>query len=589
MSFGFKKRPTTASSIPGNTNVGRRLARPEIIDRNGNGTDDTESLTSNAVPSGRTTPRLAPPKKEPNATRVSRFGFRQPPTTRHTNRVADVCTSPPRHAEFGNNNLENVRANITQLQAQLRKTGTDSNKNKPPAKVPTVAQPQATRFTLQTTQLPKPQLPERVFESKTAKTLANTNKKIYGKLHSDTDSSTSKEGSMTEDSGVGSHASSANNEMANLESLDGSPTFGCRKFLKPRTLQVVVSGNKFDVRDLDEKSETNVALPPLPGAFQTSNSFGLVRERTLDYQRKVEKNQRKISVTSSEGFSEDDEKLYKKYKNERNASGTPPIKNFLKSRASPATVVSDDQDWAAGEAMADDISCCFSSSDESRVKEPVSAKVLSAGTALQNLKNCPITNPIAHKVEVRSVLLTIEDPKFEAVAESCNSNALLDDETSPTDSLLCSYSETDDFKNKMNRSSSNSKDINEKVTPSPPSPGTPTNASLSLSDGKDFFVDDEIADQPALIFDDTLTNNDPFSIQAVSDSTPTLIESTPKTRRRTIGSVKESPLALRSRKFMPTRSGSLDTLSPCESIASDDLMMDFEYSQSSGLDDINDR
>lgn len=36
---------------------------------------------------------------------------------------------------------------------------------------------------------------------------------------------------------------------------------------------------------------------------------------------------------------------------------------------------------------------------------------------------------------------------------------------------------------------------------SPESPGTPTHASgsLSLSDGRDFF-DDEIADQPALLF-----------------------------------------------------------------------------------------
>lgn len=37
--------------------------------------------------------------------------------------------------------------------------------------------------------------------------------------------------------------------------------------------------------------------------------------------------------------------------------------------------------------------------------------------------------------------------------------------------------------------------------PTPESPGTPTHASgsLSLSDGRDFF-DDEIADQPALLF-----------------------------------------------------------------------------------------
>lgn len=86
MSFGFKKRPATAppmSATTGNANVGRRLAGAEIIDRNGNGNStDMDPLTSNAVPSGRTTPRLAPPKKEANATRVSRFGFRQPQANR---------------------------------------------------------------------------------------------------------------------------------------------------------------------------------------------------------------------------------------------------------------------------------------------------------------------------------------------------------------------------------------------------------------------------------------------------------------------------------------------------------------------------
>ena len=41
---------------------------------------------------------------------------------------------------------------------------------------------------------------------------------------------------------------------------------------------------------------------------------------------------------------------------------------------------------------------------------------------------------------------------------------------------------------------------------SPHSPGTPTNASnsLSLSEGRDFLIDDEIADQPALIFEGTV-------------------------------------------------------------------------------------
>lgn len=80
---------------------------------------------------------------------------------------------------------------------------------------------------------------------------------------------------------------------------------------------------------------------------------------------------------------------------------------------------------------------------------------------------------------------------------------MLDDETliSPVDSISCS--EIEEIKKKLLCSLSDSKDINEKLTLS--SPGTPTNASnsLSLSEGKDdFLIDDEIADQPSLIFED---------------------------------------------------------------------------------------
>lgn len=83
------------------------------------------------------------------------------------------------------------------------------------------------------------------------------------------------------------------------------------------------------------------------------------------------------------------------------------------------------------------------------------------------------------------------------------SGGLLDDEIliSPVESISCS--ETEEIKKKFQHSLSDSKDINEKLTP--PSPGTPTNASnsLSLSDGKDdFLIDDDIADQPSLVFED---------------------------------------------------------------------------------------
>ncbi|XP_063377551.1 uncharacterized protein LOC134664734 [Cydia fagiglandana] len=109
---------------------------------------------------------------------------------------------------------------------------------------------------------------------------------------------------------------------------------------------------------------------------------------------------------------------------------------------------------------------------------------------------------------------------------------------------------------------------------SPESPGTPTHASgsLSLSDGRDFF-DDEIADQPALLF---RKNNEgsPPSKQESENS---------KQLRRSRERIPASPLAQRNRKVNGLRNGgaertpSLDTLS---SLASDDLMMDNDLARS---------
>ncbi|KAJ8972537.1 hypothetical protein NQ317_001793 [Molorchus minor] len=622
MSFGFKRRPTTAPSIASSASAARRLANADVIDRNGNEHSDTDALTSNAAPTGRSTPRLAPPKKEANATRVSRFGFRQNQANR-LNKVADLNSAP---IEFGSQNGNNiptkrpisVRSNIV--------SGVENNNRSRMVKVG-IPQPQVGRFTLQSTHLPRPE-PIRVIETKTAKTLANNNRRVAGLYQQNMPEDTSsKDGSLTEDSGVGSHTSGymVDNDIPEVECLEASPTFGARRRslqLRTRTLEIVAtSKNTFDVKDLDDSNDSCDSIPPpplpqLPSAFKSSletnkSSYqptGLVRERAMEYQRHLDWDNRgrKISVTSSEGFSDDygeEEKTYKeRFRSEKTFIKNIPHKTFLKTRtnelkgdSSPPS--SDDQEWAhGGEAMADEISFSMSSSDESKDKNkeesvPISTAVI--GSALQSLMASSLSRSFAKTAsnEVKNVLLTIEDPKFAAVAAASNTSSLLDDETllSPADSII-SYSESDDLKRKLNGSSSNSKDINEKATP--PSPGTPTNASnsLSLSDGKDdFLIDDEIADQPALVFEDTLTAppSELFNVsvsQNNSEGTTTVVDSTPKPIRKVVAPF-ESPLSIRNKKFLQNRTGSLDTLSPCESIASDDLMMDYDYSQSSGLDE----
>lgn len=201
-------------------------------------------------------------------------------------------------------------------------------------------------------------------------------------------------------------------------------------------------------------------------------------------------------------------------------------------------------------------------------------------------------------------LTNIAETKFAEMAAAV-SDVLLDDETSPTDSLVSS-TESDEAmlkkaKKKLNEEIQE-KDIDE-ISPeleicSPLSPGTPTHASnsLSLSDGgRDFLIDDEIADQPALLFSDKADLMDSTQFLHSLTDTPTLMETNsnrsshhhPKPRGYTASPLLElslrTPISRRRATFL-NRAESLDTLSPCESIASDDLMMDFESSSMDSID-----
>ncbi|XP_046809166.1 probable serine/threonine-protein kinase DDB_G0282963 isoform X2 [Lucilia cuprina] len=192
---------------------------------------------------------------------------------------------------------------------------------------------------------------------------------------------------------------------------------------------------------------------------------------------------------------------------------------------------------------------------------------------------------------------TLNETKFAEMALE-GSTFLLEDETSPTDSLVSSTESEEaackQKKHKMNEELQE-KDIDE-ISPeldlaSPLSPGTPTHAShsLSLSDCGN-LIDDEIADQPALLFNQDSQDGGAESGTSRRDrtDTPTLMESMGSMRasinksRSALHQAMElslrTPLSLR--KAVMERAESLDTLSPCESICSDDLMMDFDVASS---------
>lgn len=148
--------------------------------------------------------------------------------------------------------------------------------------------------------------------------------------------------------------------------------------------------------------------------------------------------------------------------------------------------------------------------------------IAASTTVSQSQYNTPYEElPAPNKNEV------VKDQKFAALTAALN-DILIDDETSPSDSLISSTT-SDDLSAKKEKQCKpaepvkgvDEKDINE-ISPifdvaSPISHGTPTHAtnSFSFSDGdggRDFLIDDEIADQPVLCFADNQGNpNDSFA------------------------------------------------------------------------------
>ncbi|XP_012285930.1 uncharacterized protein LOC105702722 isoform X2 [Orussus abietinus] len=590
ISFGFRRRPNSGipmpiASYPNDAPLLHPRSKSAGPEQDRRREEDHQKIQN---VSGRSTPRLVPPKKEASgiAVRINRFGFRQP-QARYTNKVGDICSnheaSHYNQEKSHQQQLEKNKPSNKAPTSKLRPSPVNPpyNNNNPlnsdvNRRMSGIPEP-ISKYTLHTSHLPLPQYAVRMNDanSKVAKTVANQNRKVSTASKG---SSSSKEGSGTEDSGVGSQLGclEENDVRRGLDYLDNSPANGRRGHIRPRNLRMVVNGKSFDVRDVDDDSTvTEISVIPLPKTFVTPNlNTGLVRERTTQYQRILNKDNRyndsttSMSTTSSEGYDEGlgEEKVYK----DRSHSEKIPS---IKSDFSPPS--SDDPEYGHGEAMADEYS--LSSSDECRVNSNHHLKTISNAAKSGSLP----------KSTLRSVLLTIEDPAFAAVAAT--STTLIDDETSPVDSLFdsptASITQSDGKASRkecpMERSGNTIDDD---------SPGTPTNASnsLSLSEGREFF-DDEIADQPGLTFEDTLRGSSEaqsgMASQVVTENSQTLVESIPKTNIIHGKSVENSPIHARRL----SRAGSVDTLSPCESIASDDLMLDYERSDTSSYEDANHR
>lgn len=550
--------------------------------------DDNSNAMIHNSSSGRSTPRLAPPKKDSSGigVRTNRFGYRQS-QAKFTNKVGDICSShnithynqeklqqqyqQQQQQQLQLQQLQLQQQQLQQLQQHHQQLQSENYFAKQPARVvhaynnapPTKARTSpsnnaaafhgggnstgnadanrrvsgipepVSRYTLHTSHLPLPQYPVRVSDanSKIAKTAANQSRKVSTSTFKG--SGSSKEGSATEDSGVGSQAACPddNDRFRTLDYVDEG-ALRRRGVGRPRNLRMVVNGKSFDVRDVrdDDSTVTEISVIPLPKSFANVNlNTGFVRERATQYQRIVNKDNRytesttSMSTTSSEGYDEgclSEEKVYK----DRSRSEKIPS---IKSDFSPPS--SDDPEYGHGEAMADEYS--LSSSDD--CQRSGTSSIQHIPTHAQTIVAGATKNGATSKSSLRSVLLTIEDPAFAAAAAT--TTTLIDDETSPVDSLFdsptASITQSDGKVSKKDEGHILERSDN---TLEDDSPGTPTNASnsLSLSEGREFF-DDEIADQPGLIFDDNsrakIEAQSAMGSQVITENSHTLIETNSKT------------------------------------------------------------
>lgn len=573
MSFGFRRRPASGIPMPIANYAAGTISEKSLLhprsksagpeqDRRRVMDDDNSNMIHNSS-SGRSTPRLAPPKKDSSGigVRTNRFGYRQP-QARFTNKVGDICSShsishynqeklqqyPQQQPQQPENYFvkqqqpNRVVAHVPQhlcgttAPAKLRPSQssnaayggnsiaqhTDANR-----RVSGIPEP-ISRYTLHTSHLPLPQYAVRVSDSnsKIAKTAANQSRKIS----TSKGSSSSKEGSVTEDSGVSSQPTGPedNDRIRSMDYMDDG-SLRRRGVGRPRNLRMIVNGKSFDVRDVrdDDSTVTEISVIPLPKSFATaaaSLNTGFVRERATQYQRIVNKDNRytdstaSMSTTSSEGYDEGCLSEEKVYKDRSRTEKVPSIKSDF----SPPS--SDDPEYGHGEAMADEYS--LSSSDEYQRSNSIVVQHAQAITAA-------VKNGTTSKNALRSVLLTIEDPAFAAAAATATT--LIDDETSPVDSLFdsptASITQSDGKPSKRDEEHVHERSDN---TLEDDGPGTPTNASnsLSLSEGREFF-DDEIADQPGLIFDDNnsrarVETQSALGGQIITENSHTLVETSSK-------------------------------------------------------------
>ncbi|XP_063702961.1 uncharacterized protein LOC134832758 isoform X2 [Culicoides brevitarsis] len=645
MSFGFKKK-----SLPVYTGATKKIPlKTEMTNDDANGNGSMDSVHDNSASSGNNNTnrtRLKPPTKTKDTTasnvRSNRFGFRntirpasvglQPKHTdvfsgddddaaaleeKHNNNsshstdaVAASCVKTPSVKKRSKSAAATTRNTVVSFNETVMVQPVPVERRKSSLKDTNPPGSLTAKYTLHSTSLPKPQQPipiqvKPAMDTKDFKHAMNLSRRQFFGL------------SDSSDSGVVSDDSRRSSKV-----VPGT------RYVGARNLEMIRNGrHTFEVRDLENLTPVvPLALPRLPSVFKSNQQAPIGDLLRPDNRSEVRQQSSLESLATTE--STEEEKLQKDNNNsEKSMLFTKTLLREHSTSSKNSSPGSSRHSWCnAGESMA--VKDCSSISSDSDVvgggggvrRNNVLNEAFVRGNSSideesEDLTSLTGTAPTTNSISGLSLELkhstiyiqdsnreaeretTKEEAKFAEIAATLDNANLLYDETSPTDSMASSSSESENAKKQKIQKTlaeclaeKDQKDL-EDISPeleavSPLSPGTPTHASnsLSLSDvGRDFLIDDEIADQPALLFNDDQPSQAHGGASEGITDTPTLrdsvhssVRSLQKTPVRKIMTTYESPASVRRPKMNLSRTGSLDTLSPCESIASDDLMVDFD-------------
>ncbi|CAO1340147.1 unnamed protein product [Diamesa serratosioi] len=785
MSFGFKKKIQGTSSKKQNNNVNNSFEKEKemgmydqqtatiitnhnvIKDEQYNNLitasdDDNGNTGLDKEATGRSTPRLQPPKRDQLVGgvingRSNRFGFRQ-----NTVRPASVGLTPKIN-DFDENVLNNNDASVTdkrrsksatarsnnsttiqqqqhfrynpkivnttyeEQQQQQKQQHNNTNNNYSDARHishhnnsyaviktdmhtnpiirPTPQSASASKYTLHSASLPKPQYAVSVSLSSASSTTSsyanstsnacvtnksfnnnhykgnqtiNNNNNVHDTKTAKHAENLNRKGGLSGrdesyDSGIASHDSCTEQHQHYMDAM-----ISRRPRQRSRHFEMVMSGrHKFEIRDLNNLMDNDkivpLSLPKLPSAFnneekeiivgglvRSTNNCGYNTDNESNMSISCDSNMSTVNnyqsrptslISTSEAESCEEEKLNIDNNSSEKTMKDPVIELIPHNSKLSSPGSSRSSYYNAGECMAlkDCSSISLSSSDEERRNVLNASNKKSMECDEDDISTVTLTNdhtsylnsmqsktPSLHtendafmrqpttpaSKSRKEMFMQMEELKFAEMAAAVKDSALLDDETSPTDSLVSSTDSDDILMKKKHKEYPKKEAIEEEIeedlddiTPefvdlvSPVTPGSPTHASNSLSfsdGGRDFLIDDEIADQPALMFNDkrqkSNTSQSEYIISSVlnlnsdTTTTPTLKDISVDSRG-SLKSVnmlqrlnKQSTYSLSASKQKPmkkslSRAESLDTLSPCDSITSDDLMADFELNSS--LDSID--